>query len=276
MRFPSWLLKCEGKQSERTLRGQMASHRVGDWTFEPDANELRRGDERRRLEHRAARTLELLCNRAGEMVTPDDILAEVWNGRAISANSVPVVISDLRQALEDDARSPRYIETVAKRGYRLMVERPADTPAAAPSRTRFRPALIALAALALMLAIALAWTMFERAANEPVLVVRPVQNATGNPAYQPLVNASSAVLMAEAEQLSGVQVFRGTSPRRDAIRLEAWLFIWNGHPTVMMSAQRVGGPVLWTGITTGNEARLPYGIALEMHRLGQRLRKTPK
>jgi len=254
----------------------MASHRVGDWTFEPDANELRRGDERRRLEHRAARTLELLCNRAGEMVTPDDILAEVWNGRAISANSVPVVISDLRQALEDDARSPRYIETVAKRGYRLMVERPADTPAATPNRTRFRPALIAVAALALMMAAALAWTMLERAANEPVLVVRPVQNATGNPAYQPLVNASSAVLMAEAEQLSGVQVFRGTSPRRDAIRLEAWLFIWNGHPTVMMSAQRVGGPVLWTGITSGNEARLPYGIAREMHRLGQRLRKTPK
>ena len=254
----------------------MASHRVGDWTFEPDANELRRGDERRRLEHRAARTLELLCNRAGEMVTPDDILAEVWNGRAISANSVPVVISDLRQALEDDARSPRYIETVAKRGYRLMVERPADTPAAAPHRTRLRPTLMALAALALMLAAALAWTMLERAANEPVLVVRPVQNATGNPAYQPLVNASSAVLMAEAEQLSGVQVFRGTSPRRDAIRLEAWLFIWNGHPTVMMSAQRVGGPVLWTGITSGNEARLPYGIAREMHRLGQRLRKTPK
>jgi len=254
----------------------MASHRVGDWAFEPDANELRRGDERRRLEHRAARTLELLCNRAGEMVTPDDILAEVWNGRAISANSVPVVISDLRQALEDDARSPRYIETVAKRGYRLMVEGPADTPAVAPRRTRLRPTLITLAALALMMAAALAWTMLERAASEPVLVVRMVQNATGDPAYQPLANASSAVLMAEAEQLSGVQVFRGTSPRRDAIRLEAWLFIWNGHPTVMMSAQRVGGPVLWTGITTGNEARLPYGIALEMHRLGQRLRKTPK
>jgi len=254
----------------------MAGHRVGDWAFEPDANELRRGDERRRLEHRAARTLELLCNRAGEMVTPDDILAEVWNGRAISANSVPVVISDLRQALEDDARSPRYIETVAKRGYRLMVERPADTPAVAPRRTRLRPTLITLAALALMMAAALAWAMLERAASEPVLVVRMVQNATGDPAYQPLANASSAVLMAEAEQLSGVQVFRGTSPRRDAIRLEAWLFIWNGHPTVMMSAQRVGGPVLWTGITTGNEARLPYGIALEMHRLGQRLRKTPK
>jgi hypothetical protein len=254
----------------------MTSHSIGDWTFDPDANELRRGDERRRLEHRAARTLELLCSRAGEMVTPDDILAEVWNGRAISANSVPVVISDLRQALEDDARSPRYIETVAKRGYRLMVERPPELPPA-PRRVRLRAILIAIAALTLVMAAAFAWVMIARAANEPVLVVRPVQNATGSAAYQPLVNASSAVLMAEAEQLSAVQVFPATSTRPDAVRLDSWLFIWNGRPTVMMSAQRVGGPVLWTGMTAGGEARIPYDIAHQMRRLGERLRrKTAK
>jgi DNA-binding winged helix-turn-helix (wHTH) protein len=250
----------------------MTSHSIGDWTFDPDSNELRRGDERRRLEHRAARTLELLHSRAGEMVTPDDILAQVWNGRAISANSVPVVISDLRQALEDDARSPRYIETVAKRGYRLIVERPTDPPPT-PRRNQLRLILIVAVALTVAMAAALAWVMTARAADEPVLVVRPVQNATGNPAYQPLLNASSAVLMAEAEQLSGVQIFRGASPRPDAVMLDSWLFIWNGRPTVMMSAQRVGGPVLWTGMTAGGEPRIPYDIAHEMRHLGERLRR---
>lgn len=249
----------------------MTSHNIGDWSFEPDANELRRGDERRRLEHRAARTLELLCSRAGEMVTPDDILAHVWKGRAISANSVPVVISDLRQALEDDARQPRYIETVAKRGYRLMVAPAAETPAASrPNRPR--PIVIALGVLALVMALALAWAIFGRAADSPALVVRPVQNATGNPAYQPLVNASSAMLMAQAEQLSGVQTFRGTSPRKDAVRLESWLFIWNGRLTLMMSAQRPDGSILWTGVTTGGEQHIPNDIARHMHSLGERLR----
>ena len=248
----------------------MASHNIGDWTFDPDANELHRGDERRRLEHRAARTLELLCSRPGQVVTPDEIVAHVWNGRAISANSVPVVISDLRQALEDDARSPRYIETVAKRGYRLLGERPADVPPT-PRRTWLRPALIASVVLALA-AAALAWVVLGRDANAPVLLVGPVQNATGSADYQPLADASSAVLMAEAEQLSGVQIFRGTSPRPDAVRLEASLIIWNGHPTVMMSAQRAGGPVLWTGMTAGGEARIPYDLAHEMRRLGERLR----
>ena len=249
----------------------MTSHGIRDWSFEADANELRRGDERRRLEHRAARTLELLCSRAGQVVTPVDILAHVWKGRAISANSVPVVISDLRQALEDDSRRPRYIETVAKRGYRLMVEPPAETPPASPLN-QLRPAVIALGVLALVMAAALAWAVLGRAAALPALVVTPVQNATGNPAYQPLVNASSAMIMARAEQVSGVQTFRGTSSRKDAVRLESWLFIWNGRLTLMMSAQRPDGSVLWTGITTGDERRIPKEIARHMHSLGERLR----
>jgi len=252
----------------------MTIHMIGAWTFESGANELRRDGERRRLEHRAAVTLELLCRRPGEIVTTEDILAQVWNGRAVSPNSVPVVISDLRQALEDDARSPRYIETVAKRGYRLMVERPAQVPAPQEpimaSKGLVRPAIFAVVAL-LALGAVLAWAMIPRPAT-PVLLVRSVHNVTGNPIYDPLASASSAVLLAEAEQLSGVEVYRGQSPRPDAVSLDAMLIIWHGSPTVMMWAHRAGGPVLWTGMTDGGEQRIPYDIAHEMHRLGERLR----
>ena len=96
--------------------------RIGAWMFLPDSNELRSGESRRRIEDRAAHTLALLCRRRGQIVSQDEILAEVWNGRAISANSVPVLIKDIRKALGDDAREPRHIETVAKRGYRLLAE----------------------------------------------------------------------------------------------------------------------------------------------------------
>ena len=249
---------------------KMTSQSVGDWTFEPESNELRRGDERRRLEHRAARTLELLCSRAGETVTPEVIIAHVWNGRAISANSVPVVISDLRQALEDDARQPRYIETVAKRGYRLIVAPdPSGVHAAAFKRPGWR--LLALATLLLTVAAAAGWAWFRPTPPSIVIVVSPVQNGTGSSAYQPLVNASSAVLMAQAEQLKGVQVYQGSSPHRDAIKLDSWLFIWKGRPTVMMAAHRSGGPVLWTGVTRGGEEHLPQDISTGMRRLGERL-----
>ena len=249
----------------------MTKHMIGAWTFEAGANELCRDGERRRLEHRAAVTLELLCRRLGEIVTTEDILAQVWNGRAISPNSVPVVISDLRQALEDDARSPRYIETVAKRGYRLIVERPAETPVKA-SRKHIRPAIFVLIALVLASGAALAFALLMRPAA-PVLAVRPVHNVTGNPIYDPLATASSAVLLSEAEQLSGVEVYRGPSPRPDAVGLDAMLIIWHGQPTVMLWAHRADGPVLWTGMTAGGEQRIPYDIAHEMHQLGERLRR---
>jgi len=247
----------------------MTKHIIGAWTFESGANELHRDGKRRRLEHRAAATLELLCRRPGEIVTTEDILAEVWNGRAISPNSIPVVISDLRQALEDDARSPRYIETVAKRGYRLMGERPAQTPITA-SKSRVRPAM--LIGLALASGAVLAFVMIVRP-KAPVLVVRPVHNVTGNPAYGPLASASSAVLVSEAEQLSGVEVFQEPSPRPDAVGLDAMLIIWNGRPAIMMWAHRAGGPVLWSAMTGGGEQRIPYDIAHEMHRLGEQLRR---
>ena len=249
----------------------MTKHIIGAWTFESGANELCRDGERRRLEHRAAATLELLCRRPGEIVTTEEILAHVWNGRAISPNSIPVVISDLRQALEDDARSPRYIETVAKRGYRLMGERPAQTPIIA-SKSRVRPAIFVPIALALALGAALAFVMIMRP-GAPVLVVRPVHNVTGNPAYNPLASASSAVLVSEAEQMSDVQVFQDSSPRPDAVGLDAMLIIWNGHPAVMMWAHRAGGPVLWSAMTGGGEQRIPYDIAHEMHSLGEQLRR---
>ena len=121
-------------------------YRIGEWTFRAGENEFLQGGERRRLEDRAARTLERLCRRAGEAVGQDEIIAEVWNGRSQSPNSIPVVIGQLRRALGDDARSPRFIETVPKRGYRLVAG-----PAAKEPRRR-RGALALLAILLLIVA----------------------------------------------------------------------------------------------------------------------------
>jgi len=157
-----------------------------------------------------------------------------------------------------------------------MVEQPAQTPAiqtpVIATGSRVRPAIFVLIALVLVLGGGLAYAMIARP-GAPVLVVRPVHNVTGNPAYGPLASASSAVLLSEAEQLSDVEVFQGPSPRPDAVGLDAMLIIWNGRPTIMMWAHRAGGPVLWTGMTAGGEQRIPYDIAHEMHRLGERLRR---
>lgn len=252
--------------------------RIGKWTFLPGGNELRCGDERRRLEFRTARTLELLCRRRGAVVSQDEIRREVWNGRAISPNSVPVVIKDLRQALGDDARRPRYIETVAKRGYQLLSGPEAGWvnagPEEAAKRQRPRPLIMFGLPLVLLLAALIAWaaTREERPAPVP-LIVTEVENATGSARHEPLASATNEVIMGKAQRLRGVDVFRGNGRQRPAgsITLGTRLVMWNGTPTVMMSAQDESGAVIWTGMTWGDEPAIPGEVSAALDELGQKM-----
>jgi DNA-binding winged helix-turn-helix (wHTH) protein/tetratricopeptide (TPR) repeat protein len=71
------------------------------------------------------RVFELLCflvSCAGQLVTKDQLLDAVWQRRFISESVLKDHISDLRQALGDQAQTPRYIETVTRRGYRFIAE----------------------------------------------------------------------------------------------------------------------------------------------------------
>ena len=221
------------------------TYSLGDWTFVPAANELRRGDERRRLEDRAARTLELLCARPGEPVAQEAIVAEVWNGRSQSPNSVPVVIGDLRRALDDDARRPRYIETVAKRGYRLIA-----SPAAAPAAPRRR--WLPLAVLVLIAAFAV-WSLTRPAAD--AVQVADVINATGDPAYDPLARATSELIVTTLDR-RGVAVTRGEG----GLALETKLVLWNGQPTVGLTATDASGAVRWSAMARGPAAQIAPNV----------------
>jgi len=71
------------------------------------------------------KVFELLCflvSRAGQLVTKDQLFDAVWQQRFVSESVLKDHISDLRQALGDQARAPRYIETVSRRGYRFIAE----------------------------------------------------------------------------------------------------------------------------------------------------------
>lgn len=74
--------------------------------------------------------LLFLSERRGEVVGTDEIIASVWNGQVVGDQSVYQAIAKLRKALGDDAANATYIETVSKRGYRLIAE--VDAPASAP------------------------------------------------------------------------------------------------------------------------------------------------
>jgi TolB-like protein len=64
--------------------------------------------------------LLLLVQRAGEVISREDLLATVWSGSVVGDDTLTQAVIKLRKALGDDTRSPSYIETIAKRGYRLI------------------------------------------------------------------------------------------------------------------------------------------------------------
>jgi DNA-binding winged helix-turn-helix (wHTH) protein/TolB-like protein/Flp pilus assembly protein TadD len=96
--------------------------RIGDWTLVAELNLLRCADREMRLEPRHADLLVFLSAHGGEVVSTEDIIENVWHGQVVTDQSVYQAVAKLRKAFADSASQPRYIETVSKRGYRLIAE----------------------------------------------------------------------------------------------------------------------------------------------------------
>ncbi len=124
---------------------------IGPWELLPQLNSLKFGDEITRLEPRYVDLLVYLAKHQGEVVATDDIIDKVWNREFVGDHSVYQAIARLRRALGDNAVSPAFIETVPKRGYRLVCEvrhvppDQADQPSA--DDVRPAPAAAGMAAL---------------------------------------------------------------------------------------------------------------------------------
>ncbi len=95
--------------------------KVGDWLVDPRANRIEREEEVRSLRNKAMELLVLLAQNAGSVVLRDEIVEKVWDGNDyVAAKGITNTIWTLRQTLGDTADEPVYIETIAKRGYRLL------------------------------------------------------------------------------------------------------------------------------------------------------------
>src|SRR5712672_4395356 len=89
--------------------------------FDARTGQLWRDGRELKLTPRAAAVLHLLAERAESLVTKQELLDRVWGGMAVGDDALTSCIQELRAALGDDARRPRYVETRHRRGYRLMV-----------------------------------------------------------------------------------------------------------------------------------------------------------
>ncbi|MCA8900097.1 MAG: winged helix-turn-helix domain-containing protein [Hyphomonas sp.] len=251
---------------------------IGDWTFEPETGALTRDGESQRLEARAADLLALLCRKRGDLVSHTEIIDTVWDGRSVSPNSVAVVISDIRRALGDDPKSPRFVETLPKRGYRMLVTAgiatPGDTeavPERQPEGTRLpRRPLAAIGAFAAI--ILLAGIVFLRGgpsvpAGVTRISVAAIGNETGDESYAALSTAVSELLVFEVMRQDTLSV----RPEHEVgVVVGGTLILWDGHPAISLQAKSVGdGRILWSGMAPGPESDLPQQVRREISVLAE-------
>ena len=91
----------------------------GEYQLDP-AQGLKRGEDDIRITPKSLSLLCLLAQRAGQVVTKEEIFRLVWPDTAVSDSALTSCIQELRGALGDEVKRPRYIETLHRRGYRFV------------------------------------------------------------------------------------------------------------------------------------------------------------
>ena len=111
--------------------------RFGVFELDLEAGELRKAGARLRVQKQPFEILRVLVQRPGEIVTREELRAEIWSADTFVDfdNSLNTSINKLRDVLGDTSSSPRFIETVPRRGYRFIapvghsdVSRPVAVP----------------------------------------------------------------------------------------------------------------------------------------------------
>jgi DNA-binding winged helix-turn-helix (wHTH) protein len=191
----------------RETQASGSAYRFGTFELDPRAGELRKHGVRIKLQDQPLQVLLLLLEHPGDAVTREEIQNRLWPpGTHVDYdNAINSAMRKLRDALSDTSESPRFIETLARRGYRFVghietpwTEKPLEPPIAieriatktvADSKRKTRLVRLAVAAF-LVLAAAIAWSLLRPHAARESIQLRPVPltAATGwedGPSFSP-------------------------------------------------------------------------------------------
>ncbi len=225
--------------------------RFGAYEVSLQSGEMRKAGLRIRVQQQPMKLLEILLERPGEVVTREELRSRVWSNESFGDfdQALNIAIGKLRNALEDSAENPRFIETLHKRGYRFIAnvsvldadarpKRPehvagGDLPGsqeekterghelqgaglAVASRRRLwltRGGIVAVA-LVLSLSILSAWLFRSRGpapAGIRSLAVLPLENLSGDPSQNYFADGMTDELITDLAQISALRVISRTS-----------------------------------------------------------------
>jgi TolB-like protein/DNA-binding winged helix-turn-helix (wHTH) protein/Tfp pilus assembly protein PilF len=212
--------------------------RFGAFEADVRTGELTKHGKRLRLQEQPFQLLAMLLEKPGELVTREELSSRLWPQTIVDFDhGLNKAIGKIREALGDSPENPRFIETVARRGYRFLAdvavvrdgqpETVADDLAPRPD-----PGLLAVAdagksprrwprawrlfgfGLALVLAASLSWIVYPRSHSAPAirsLAVLPLENLSGDPSQDYFAEGMTDELITRLAQISALRVISRTS-----------------------------------------------------------------
>jgi TolB-like protein/DNA-binding winged helix-turn-helix (wHTH) protein len=211
--------------------------RVGPWLVQPSLNTISQNGTFNRVEPKIMEVLVCLAEHTGEVVPKEKLLQAGWPDTFVSDDVLKRSVSELRHVFGDDAHESRIIETIPKRGYRLVVDvKPADgrstahlpssqateaeLPSARPLIRKWRIVLFAIGIVVPVCGLLLAFNIGgsrERVfgnGGPPLirsLAVLPLQNLSGDPSQEYFADGMTEELITELSRLSALKVISRTS-----------------------------------------------------------------
>ena len=207
----------------------------GAYEFNPDSRELRKAGMRVRLEGQPLAILLLLLDRPGELVTREELQKKLWPGGTFVdfEHSLNAAVKRLRAVLNDSADQPRYIETLARRGYRFVapVSESAAEPesgesmlvpgeSASPVRIGFRVRRLWFFAAAALCIVGVTLWGWRQSRNRPPtpavsivrsLAVLPLENLSGDPSQEYFADGMTEELIGRLSMIHDLRVISRTS-----------------------------------------------------------------
>jgi DNA-binding winged helix-turn-helix (wHTH) protein/TolB-like protein len=215
---------------------QPERYRFGLFEFGAASRELRREGVLVRLQSQPAQVLACLIERAGQVVSRDDLRRTLW-GRDTFVDfdrGLNFCISQIRSALKDDPLEPVYIRTIPKHGYQFIApieqvsERAPDDQRIATVRRRVNTRAVVLACAGVILSVlAMAasyrFLQWESAKHSPIVAVLRFDNETGNPDMNRFSDALTDTVVEQLTSQSGGRyqvignalILRGRRDQRD-------------------------------------------------------------
>jgi TolB-like protein/DNA-binding winged helix-turn-helix (wHTH) protein/Tfp pilus assembly protein PilF len=227
----------ENQQPDRQLR-------FGVFEVDLRAGELRKHGLRIRMQEQPFQVLAMLLERAGQVVTREELQKKLWPADTLVDfdHGLNKAVNKIRDALRDSADSPRFVETVARRGYRFLAEvkaadeAPVRSPELAPPRLpgsqtadraelvdtammpqrRLQPLAWKISAFVLLALIAsfAAWKLHSRNRLAPAihsLAVLPLQSLSNDASQDYFADGMTDELISDLGQISALRVISRTS-----------------------------------------------------------------